>query len=531
MSSKELPDLSEMRLKISDMEKENLELRNQIEILNNELSQKTNILTQTNSELSDLQKQYKQALEKIVELSKKTSGRGLSPEEERVYRLQLAEQASCISTLQDRLWESENQRRFSACHNSSSNSFEQISNDNKNYNHQFDSVSSYRRSSFCDPIPNIDRAEKKIISLRHKLLDISKQNDYFYSELNCWSKFVIQVFNIASEALDEYPAFPYDDPPAQRKAALNAICKLAKAKNETPKLYEKYIKIKEKYREAKEYLNTIEQKCNHLSQVTQLNAPSSNICKKQNIIDSESSSDFNEADLAYYHKLKCSNKGVTKNMSNKMNIKHQNLYHHPACYNISQNDDYDDDYMSRNLNRKIYSKQKFDEKKIENIPGKEHFTNIDESDHFLDNQSENTYYNRKEYSSNNRQKIPAINQAKYSKKEIITNKNERIMNPNDKNDRCANYKQSIQNKTKINVNKQIKRQSKETSKFNKTYPQRNHNNEDDNDDLYSKFGANISRLSKITENMKNDYYDFAKLTKDVDLDNYSIEELSNLNSP
>ena len=212
--SKEIPDLSEMRSKISDLEKENLTLHSQIELSNNELSNKTTVLNQTNSELTELQKQYRESLDKIVELSKKTSNRNLSPEEERIYRLQLAEQASCISTLQDRLWESENQRRQAIIYgsfSSSSGSFDrmQSATNNKYYsNHEIDCTSNYRRPSFCDPIPNIDKAEKKIISLHHKLLEMSKQNDYFISELKGWSKFVIQIFNIATEALNEYPAFP-----------------------------------------------------------------------------------------------------------------------------------------------------------------------------------------------------------------------------------------------------------------------------------------------------------------------------------
>lgn len=518
--SKEIPDLSEMRSKISDLEKENLTLHSQIELLNNELSNKTTVLNQTNSELTELQKQYRESLDKIVELSKKTSNRNLSPEEERIYRLQLAEQASCISTLQDRLWESENQRRQAIIYgsfSSSSGSFDrmQSATNNKYYsNHEIDCTSNYRRPSFCDPIPNIDKAEKKIISLHHKLLEMSKQNDYFISELKGWSKFVIQIFNIATEALNEYPAFPTDDPSAQQKITLNVVNKLAKAHEETPKVYEKYSNLKEKYQELKNYLSTIEKRCDHLSQVTQLKTFNANA----NMNNFHClNSDINEEDFSYYQKDKCFK---SKNSS----IKPRSRY---------QFEDSDSDFINNQYsNRKAYSKSKYNEKKIENCI-------CNQNDTELDHINENVNFNKKlchksnEYlkgnsdfslSDNSRKQFNMKpNQIKRQKKIITTDETERIINEN-------SYRQSTQNSNKPSFNKQIKLQTKEKNtqtKFNNTYPQgKSCNDNDDSDDLYSNLGANISRLSKITKNMKNDYYDFAKYAKEIDTESYSIEELS-----
>lgn len=541
--SRDSLDPSEMRTRLSNLEEENHGLRDEIEVLKSELSQKTIVLNQTNSELQKLQKSYQEELDKIVELSKKTSDRRLLPEEERIYRLQLAEQASCISTLQDRLWDSENQRRFAMLHSSSSNSFDQgqqiystsskkcNNNHNNNYNNNYsynynynqetNSISNCRRSSFCDPIPNIDKAEKKIISLHHKLLEVSKQNDYFIGELNEWSKFVMQIFNIASEALDEYPSFPSDDPCCQRKIALHVVCKLAKAQKENPKLYEKYTKIKEKYQELRHYLSAIEKRCDHLSQVTQLKATNTN-----NYANINQNSDFNDGDFSYYQKKKYYK---AKGSSNPH-----------VQYQI---EDFDTDSIDQQSSRKSFSKYKFDEKKIENYSKNKSIDIDDESDQFLNEKNEKLNCNRKSYfksneyikkdsdfsvsDSKNLMNKQRANQTKCTKRTINTEKAEKIMNPNYNN-------KSDQNKSSEKIHKQVKHQiSTESSKqyhYNNTYPKGRPNIDDDNDALYSNFGANLSRLSKITKNMKNDYYDFAKLSKEIDTESYSNEEISKIKS-
>lgn len=530
--SKEIPDLSEMRSKYSDLQKENLEMHSRLEVLNNELTEKNNILKKTNAEHAELQKLYRDSLDKIVELSKKTSDRRLSPEEERIYRLQLAEQASCISTLQDRLWDSENQRRQAILYGMSSNSssscsdqMQQIhSTSNTKYynytNHEIDcsNISNYRRPSFCDPIPNIDKAEKKIISLHHKLLECSKQNDFLLNELKAWSKFVMQIFNIASEAINEYPAFPDDDPCNQRKVTLNVVCKLAKANNETSKVYDKYACLKERYQELKNYLSTIEKRCNHLSQVTQLKT----ITNNNNFVDLNS--DFNDDDFSYYQKVKSFK---SRNGSNKPRPKYQ----------IE-----DSEIDINQTNRKIYSRSKYDEKKTENCSKKHYISNDTEFDSFSDDQNENLNYNRKSYykkseyikndsdfslSDHNKQKFDKItpNQIKRQQKIIKTDETKRTITPN-------NYKQSVQN-SKISFNNHYKHKTNEKNtqtSFNNTYPQQKPNVNEDSDDLYSNLGANISRLSKITKDMKNNYYDFAKYAKEIDTESFSVEEISKTNS-
>jgi chromosome segregation ATPase len=68
-------------MKISELEKVNQALQNQIELFTNELSHKTFVLAQTNAELSDLQTQYKQVLQKLVELRQWPTATELSPAE------------------------------------------------------------------------------------------------------------------------------------------------------------------------------------------------------------------------------------------------------------------------------------------------------------------------------------------------------------------------------------------------------------------------------------------------------------------
>jgi uncharacterized protein YaaN involved in tellurite resistance len=91
------------RTRISELEKANQTLQNQIELVNNKLSHRTSILAQTNAELSDLQTQYKEVLQKLVELSQRPTASDFSATEERLYRSQLKEQSICISALQGRL--------------------------------------------------------------------------------------------------------------------------------------------------------------------------------------------------------------------------------------------------------------------------------------------------------------------------------------------------------------------------------------------------------------------------------------------
>lgn len=106
---------SQLKQTIAELERKNQELQNAVELARNELSHKTAILSQTSTELSELQTQYKQVLQKLVDMSQR-SGSDLTSEEERIYRAQLYEQSMCIATLEDRVWKSEHSNRLYKVH-------------------------------------------------------------------------------------------------------------------------------------------------------------------------------------------------------------------------------------------------------------------------------------------------------------------------------------------------------------------------------------------------------------------------------
>ena len=106
---------AQLKDRVEELEKANQALQNQLELANNELAHKTAILTQTSNELSDLQKQYKQVLQKLVEMTQRL-GDDLTSESERLYREQLKEQSICIATLQDRFWKADHLNRLYKVH-------------------------------------------------------------------------------------------------------------------------------------------------------------------------------------------------------------------------------------------------------------------------------------------------------------------------------------------------------------------------------------------------------------------------------
>jgi chromosome segregation ATPase len=104
--------LSQARLRIGELEKANQSLQHQLELVNNELQHKNAILTQTNSELTEMQAQYKQVLQKLAEMSQRPSAQELTSQEESLLRSQLREQSVCIGALQNRVWQAEHQNRM-----------------------------------------------------------------------------------------------------------------------------------------------------------------------------------------------------------------------------------------------------------------------------------------------------------------------------------------------------------------------------------------------------------------------------------
>jgi chromosome segregation ATPase len=81
-------EFARSRTKTSELEKANQALQNQTELVKKEFSHKTSILEQKNTELSDLQTQYKQVLQKLVQLSQRPTAADLSSAEKGLYHLQ-----------------------------------------------------------------------------------------------------------------------------------------------------------------------------------------------------------------------------------------------------------------------------------------------------------------------------------------------------------------------------------------------------------------------------------------------------------
>ncbi|OHT17122.1 hypothetical protein TRFO_12645 [Tritrichomonas foetus] len=570
MSAKDLPALAEMRLKIADLEKENLSLQNQVEILNNELSQKNMILKKTNSELSELQTQYKQALDKIVELSHKSGEKHMTSEEERIYRSQLAEQSVCISTLQDRLWDAEHQKKLAMLNSSDSYQYDRNKHGNYNYHH----------GSFCDPIPNIEMAEKKMMKLHQKLSDYSKENEFYISELRKWTSYNLKIFNIVSDALNEYPGFPSEDLNGQRRITVQMIEKLASLRSDATKIYAKYQTIKGKYENAKEYLNRIEQKCARLSEVSQVR-PTKRSRNINNDFDSETNINQHYYRKQYQNHMNCEKRtsrkeNVNYGNSNYGNINYRNTNHQNANYEVSSDEESLEHYQNQQRNnqyeknvKKSFNSRKYefsddDERchsqppymfsdKIGQSDNSEHsYTHklnhqrteksqkskklenkFDNDDYEISNDDENYLHTRKSLMVNNRngmsfkdkRRIAPNTDPVLSKK--LKNKFSHKIQGNDYNSddvsRNVYFDETIHNRTEFEKNQfkdsYVKNKSRQ---INQASPS--------DDETYRNVGKGISRLTKITKKMKNDYYDFAKFTDGLKDDSYSIEELTKINA-
>lgn len=99
---------------IAELERKNQILQNEIELARSEAAHKTSILAQTSAELSELQGQYKQLLQKLSTMGQKTVP--MTSDEERLYREQLFEQSACIATLENRVWKSDHLSRMYKVH-------------------------------------------------------------------------------------------------------------------------------------------------------------------------------------------------------------------------------------------------------------------------------------------------------------------------------------------------------------------------------------------------------------------------------
>lgn len=525
-----LSEVANLRTKIAEIEKENMKLQNQVEILNNELSQKNAILNQTNKELTELQTQYRQSLDKIVELSTKSSDRVLTPEEERVYRNQLSEQASCIAALQDRLWESENTYSSRRRYSGQADPFSKYDN---LYNRYDLGHNNYENNSygFCDPIPNIDRAEKKIISLHQNLIDVSKENDYLKSELRKWSKFVISVFNVAAEGLNEYPGFPSNDIEAQRNATFSVVKRLAKMRTDSSHIYAKYNDMKEKYQKAKEYLKSIESRCNHLSQIAQ--RPPKNP-RETNQYRSES---ISESGFLFQPNQVAPNRNCYEEYDNYCDGPN----HIPEQDIFSSDEEDEIPNVKTNMSR---LKSQFNEKKIAKSSQREFGIDDDYSYHYQD-QKQRKIINRTDYSSEKlspskyvQKPVPKSDPVNYIKQRKEMEKNYRIHQGDFSEDAIRTDKMALNRKQIITQKNQMRqmpqKKEKEMSMESDSFKYTKSNRKNDinisdidanNDSAYSNLGGNLHRLTGIVEKMKTDYYDFAEYTDEIARENNQYEQL------
>jgi Asp-tRNA(Asn)/Glu-tRNA(Gln) amidotransferase C subunit len=104
--------LSQTQTRIAELEKLNQKLQHDLDLAQSELQHKSAILAQTNTELAEMQTQYKEVLQKLTEVSEHPPSKDLPSEQESLFRSQLREQSVCISTLQNRLWKAEHQTRL-----------------------------------------------------------------------------------------------------------------------------------------------------------------------------------------------------------------------------------------------------------------------------------------------------------------------------------------------------------------------------------------------------------------------------------
>ncbi|OHT10012.1 hypothetical protein TRFO_20925 [Tritrichomonas foetus] len=234
--------IAEYQLKCIENEKRIQGLENQVYLLKNELDQKDQILSQTNNELNKLQKSYKEALNKIVELSSKHTTNENDhikhPENNsKIYKNQINKQSVIISDLNDRLWNSEFQRRAVDCYPKHFK-FELFRNHSNNKNND----------------PENNNTINKIAFLK--------------KELKKWRNCLILIFDICSDALERYYEFPKHDHGSQRRMTVDLVEQLAKKKTDDSEIIRKYENLQKKYNELNTNMDRIKNKCNYLSEKT-----------------------------------------------------------------------------------------------------------------------------------------------------------------------------------------------------------------------------------------------------------------------
>jgi hypothetical protein len=204
--------LPQARQRISELEKSNQTLQHQLELANNELSHKNAILSQTNSELTEMQSQYKQVLQKLAELNQRPPPNELTSREEALFRSQLREQSLCISALQNRVWQSEHQNRL------------------------------YRSQCFAPPTTRCQCCQTHCI-LEKRCNDLELEN----------------------QKLRRFAAKSYKRSDIENDRRRHAVGVL----RENAEMNEKYDRLKQKYDRASDYLGRIQSKLDRLTQTNE----------------------------------------------------------------------------------------------------------------------------------------------------------------------------------------------------------------------------------------------------------------------
>lgn len=211
--------------KQSDPEKINQELQNKIELLTNELEHKTTILNKTTAELAESQKQYKQVLAKMVDLSQKPAQKALSSLEEKIYRDQLTEQAMCINTLQNRLWRSEKLGLQRASYPPSTS-----------------------RSHYC--------------ANSNKFSKLQEENERLKRENKHWENFCTHVYDCVTSHTQSTIINPdTDDTEYKRHLTLGLLHKACSNKESVYKSDADYERLKQKYESANAFIHEMQLHC------------------------------------------------------------------------------------------------------------------------------------------------------------------------------------------------------------------------------------------------------------------------------
>lgn len=229
-----------------ELEKQFQSLENENNLLKYELNQKAEILSKVTKELSQIQIQYKQSVDKIVELSSKKAENNFSLSDQ-VYQKQLRNQAQVIDSLQNRLWCSdylnclENYDRFHV-------------NRNENIQKYIDHQNYINEKNY--------QTDKKIKYYENYISQLKK-------EIKKWKSFAIRIFDISADALDVEPEFPRHDSKIQRQITIELVEQLAKQKADDTQIQRKYQMLQDRYNNLSQYLNRVKFQCNKLTEKTQ----------------------------------------------------------------------------------------------------------------------------------------------------------------------------------------------------------------------------------------------------------------------